>query len=149
MEEIRDRLIEYDFFISSMKRQMMNCVNKPHYKAGIYVDNWKKSKFILDRIQDILKEYSWEECLCEKHAIRNQQNEIKIIFKNSSSIIISKASICTRYRFNDVIYDHQITDNDVIGIILESPVPYCDYSANPIIKDESTRTLFRLVECEM
>ena len=37
LEEKRDRLIQYDFMKSAIKRQIMNCFNNEHYNAGIYV----------------------------------------------------------------------------------------------------------------
>lgn len=150
MEEEKSKLIEYNFFVSAIKRQIMNCVNKPHYRAGIYVKDSEKLAPILNRIKDIISEYYFEKYLYESNPYRGYpKNELKVLFNNGSSIIISKSSECTRYRFNDVIYDHKIENKIVNGVILESLVNHCDYSCNPPIKDEETRELFRLVECEM
>ncbi len=150
MEERKDKLIEYDFFVSAMKRQIMNCVNKSHYRAGIYVEDSEKLASILDMIKDIISKYSFEEYLYKSNPYRVYPgNELKVLFNNGSSIIISKSSEYTRYRFNDVIYDHKIDNKIVNGVILESLVNRCDYSYSPPVKDEETRELFRLVECEM
>ena len=127
LEEEKNKLIEYNFFVSAIKRQIMNCVNKPHYRAGIYVKDSEKLAPILNRIKDIISEYYFEKYLYESNPYRGYpQNELKVLFNNGSSIIIFKSSECTRYRFNDVIYDHKIENKIVNGVILESLVNHCD-----------------------
>ena len=147
MEEKRDRLIQLDFRKSAIKRQIMNCINKKNYRAGVYVALNVKSVGIEDDIKDIIKELSLEDYLDK---LMFTLNDKIVRFKHGSSIKIVRANECARgNKFHDIVYDHKIENDIVNNVVLPSLVPYYDYSCEPPMRDDETRELFRLVECEI
>ena len=150
MEEKRDRLIQLDFRKSAIKRQIMNCINKKNYRAGVYVALNVKTVGIEDDIKDVIRELSLEDYLDKNVPFRFTQNEKRVNFKEGSSIKIVQANECARgNKFHDIIYDHMIEDDMVHNIVVPSFVPYWDNSCEPPIRDDKTRIWFRLVECEV
>ena len=148
LEEKRDRLIQYDFMKSAIKRQIMNCINIEHYNAGIYVVTKQKINNITDTIKEIISEMSLNDYLVDDRTpFVITPNEATIYFKKGSRIRIVPATECARgCKYNDIIYDHMIEDEIIDNIVIPSYIPYMRLELNWVNKD---RIIFKTVECEM
>lgn len=149
MTEVEQRNINREFFKSAIKRQMMRCTTKEHYKAGVFTMDTKMS-IVTDIVKEIAQN-DFAEYLMENKPIRISQYTTEVFFKNGSIFRVVKTTMNSRgCKFNDIIYDSLTEDEVVSMIILPCLMPYYtnNYENNEMGID-GVRPNARLIECEI
>ena len=147
MTELEQLNINREFFKAAIKRQIMRCIEKDYYKAGVFtLDN--KTTIVTDIVKEIIQNDFAE--YINIH-IRTSQYITEVLFENGSTLKVVRGSDNARgYKFNDIIYDSIIENHVVSMIILPRLIPYYikNYDNNEF-RIDCTRLNMRLVECEI
>lgn len=120
-KEKQSRLINREYFISLLTREIKMCILKEDYNVGIYTYvSYGQNKYVLDIINDILKE---NKDLSKEHInlikTRVSQDNILIDLGNGSIIRTLSCNKNVRgYRFHNVVINSLINKKDVNEIIL-------------------------------
>ena len=148
MTELEEKVVNYDFLKAAINRQMMRCMNKEHYKAGIFISDGGKLGTVTDIIKELV-ENDYVKYLSDNHPVRLSAFETEVVFNNGSTLRTARGNENSRMcRFHDIIYDSEISNEIVSMVIYPIHVPYYtnDYENNNNGTD-GVRPNMRIVEC--
>jgi hypothetical protein len=109
------------FLKSSIIRQIFNCCNKEHYKAGVLVSNSDQTRIIDSVVNDIISKNF------NKRVIRHTDNryDYNIEFDNGSVFkIVLGANSARGHRYNDLLIDSELSEETQFCFGDAKMIPY-------------------------
>ncbi len=140
MDESKIREINREFLQASIKRQIMRCITKERYKAGLFVTLTKAMRIreIVGEILDDVSIYDYVKYY------RVSSQELRVDFKNRSFLKLVLPNNSARgNKFNDIIIDYAIDTDIKDNVCMASLLPYYP-DINDLKNEEPT-----YLECEI